>query len=126
MTRRPPPAPGAAALRFAGVAVAAALIVAVQAAFVSPAKPAWVEAMPYGLPLAVALGLGRRGLVPLLVGTVAADFAFGLLPLGAMLAAGAVEYLTACWLLRTLRRRRGRPLGGGHRPAHARGGTHRA
>ena len=100
MTHRPPPTPGVAALRFAGVALAAALIVAVQAAFVSPTKPAWVEAMPYGLPLAVALGLGRRGLVPLLAGTIAADFAFGLLPLGAMLAAGAAEYLAACWLLR--------------------------
>ena len=94
------PTSGVAALRFAGVALAAALIVAVQAAFVSPTKPAWVEAMPFGLPLAVALGLGRRGLVPLLLGTVVADLAFGLLPLGAMLAAGVVEYLAACWLLR--------------------------
>ena len=102
MTRPHPTALGAAALRFAGVALAAALIVAVQAAFVSPTKPAWVEAMPYGLPLAVALGLGRRGLPPLLLGTVAADLAFGLPPLGAMLAAGVAEYLAACWLLRRL------------------------
>jgi len=102
MTRPLLPAAGAAALRFAGVALAAALIVAVQAAFVSPAKPAWVEAMPFGLPLAVALGLGRRGLAPLLVGTLAADLACGLTPLGAMLAAGVVEYAAACWLLRRL------------------------
>ncbi len=100
MTRPPSTARGAEALRFAGVALAAALIVAVQAAFVSPTKPAWVEAMPYGLPLAVALGLGRRGLVPLLLGTVAADLTFGLVPMGAMLVAGVVEYLAACWLLR--------------------------
>ena len=97
---RPPPAALGAALRFAGVALAAALIVGVQAAFVGPATPAWVEAVPYGLPLAVALGLGRRGLPPLLLGTVAADLALGLLPLGAMLAAGVAEYLVACWLLR--------------------------
>ena len=102
MTRFPLPARGVDALRFVGVAVAAALIVAVQAAFVGPVKPAWVEATPYGLPLAVALCLGPRGLVPLLAGTFAADLAFGLTPLGAMTAAGVAEYLAACWLLRRL------------------------
>ena len=72
MTRFRLPAFAADALRFVGVAAAAAMIVAVQAAFVGPVKPAWVEATPYGLPLAVALVLGPRGLVPLLAGTLAA------------------------------------------------------
>ncbi len=100
MTRFRLPAYAADALRFVGVAVAAALIVAVQAAFVGPVKPAWVEATPYGLPMAVALVLGPRGLVPLLAGTLAADLAFGLVPVGVMTAAGVAEYLAACWLLR--------------------------
>ena len=100
MTRFRLPAFAADALRFVGVAAAAALIVAVQAAFVGPVKPAWVEATPYGLPLAVALVLGPRGLVPLLAGTLAADLAFGLVPAGVMTAAGVAEYLAACWLLR--------------------------
>ena len=55
MTRSRLPAYAADALRFVGVAVAAALIVAIQAAFVGPVKPAWVEATPYGLPLAVCV-----------------------------------------------------------------------
>ncbi len=100
MTRFRLPAVAADALRFVGVAVAAALIVAIQAAFVGPVKPAWVEATPYGLPMAVALVLGPRGLVPLLAGTLAADLAFGLGPVGVMTAAGVAEYLAACWLLR--------------------------
>ena len=100
MTRSRLPAYAADALRFVGVAVAAALIVAIQAAFVGPVKPAWVEATPYGLPLAVAIVLGPRGLVPLLAGTLAADLAFGLVPVGVMTAAGVAEYLAACWLLR--------------------------
>ena len=110
MTRFRLPAFAADALRFVGVAAAAAMIVAVQAAFVGPVKPAWVEATPYGLPLAVALVLGPRGLVPLLAGTLAADLAFGLVPAGVMTAAGVAEYLAACWLLRRFGVAPGEPL----------------